>query len=132
MVDKISQRVTLPATPMDVYETLISSARHAKFSGAPAKISPKVGGAVSAYGGYISAVNLALKPGKTIVQAWRTKNWPAHHWSVVRYELKAVKGGRTNVTFTQHGVPPRHFSSIAKGWHAAYWTPMRNYFAERR
>ena len=38
MVDKISQRVTLPATPMDVYETLMSSARHAKFSGAPAKI----------------------------------------------------------------------------------------------
>jgi activator of HSP90 ATPase len=88
------------------------------------------GGAVSCYGGYISAINIELNPGKTIVQAWRTQGWPAGHWSILRLVLKAAKGGKTKVTMTHDAVPKRKVNDIAKGWHFAYWTPMKKYFAK--
>ncbi len=107
----------------------MTSSKHAKFSGAPAKISKKVGGAVSVYGGYIPAVNIELKPGKRIVQAWRAQGWPKGQWSLVSYQLKAAKGGKTLLNFSHLGVPPRHQAQLAKGWRTSYWTPMKKYFA---
>ena len=128
MPTTISQKVTLGARPGKVYEALMESRQHAKFSGVPAKISTKVGGAVSAYGGHISAINLELKPGKCIVQAWRAGDWPVDKWSVVTYRLKAAKGGKTALSFVQTGVPAQKYGSIAKGWKDFYWSPLNKYF----
>ena len=67
----IQQTVTFKASPHEVYETLLDSARHAAFSGSPAEISREVGGAYSAYDGYISGKNIKLVPDREIVQSWR-------------------------------------------------------------
>jgi activator of HSP90 ATPase len=128
MPTNITQKVTLNARPGKVYNALMVSREHTKFSGVPAKISTNVGGAGSAYGGHISTVNLVLKPGKCIVQAWRAGDWPADKWSVVTYRLKAKKGGKTALSFSQTGVPAQKHGAIGKGWKAFYWGPLNKYF----
>jgi uncharacterized protein YndB with AHSA1/START domain len=68
MAKTIRQSVTIKASPRAVYEALMDSRKHAAFSGAPAQISRRPGGKFTAYGSYISGVNLELVPGKRIVQ----------------------------------------------------------------
>ncbi len=76
MSKDIKQTVTLDARPSVVFEALMDSRKHSGFTGAPAKVSRKVGGTFSCHGGYIGGVNVALAENKSIVQAWRAKGWP--------------------------------------------------------
>jgi uncharacterized protein YndB with AHSA1/START domain len=131
MADAIQQVVTLAGTPAQVYRALMSSKGHAAFTKAPAEVSAKVGGTVSAYGDYILAINLALQPGKLIVQAWRASDWPAEAWSIATFRLAAARGGRTKLTFTQVGVPKKAMKGIAQGWHDFYWQPLDAYLGKR-
>jgi uncharacterized protein YndB with AHSA1/START domain len=56
----IQQSVTLKVSPHEVYEALMDSRKHSKFTGEEASISREVGGKFSAYGDYITGVNLEL------------------------------------------------------------------------
>jgi len=56
----IQQSVVINATPREVYEALMDSRKHSKFTGAKASISRKVGGRCSVYGNYIQGINLDL------------------------------------------------------------------------
>src|SRR6266498_3601 len=49
----IRQSVTFNVVPHEVFEALMDSKKHAKFTGAPAKISRKIGGKFMAHGDYI-------------------------------------------------------------------------------
>ena len=110
----IKQEVKISAEPQAVYDALMDSRLHTKFTGAPAKVSKKVGGAVSCYDGFIEAVNLDLESGKRIVQAWRGKDWKVGEWSVAMFDLKKT-GKKTRLVFTQTGVPDKHVAHIKKG-----------------
>ena len=125
MTTSIRQTVTLAARPSVIFETLMDSKKHAAFTRAPAKISRKPGGAFSAYGKYISGFNIAIVTNKSIVQAWRAATWPKGDWSVVTYTLKSAPGGKTKITFEQHGVPKKVAKEVAAGWVAAYWEPLK-------
>src|SRR3989338_6505060 len=96
----IKQKIIFKATPHEVYEALMDSKRHEKFTGAKASISRKVGGKVSAYDGWIEAENVELIPDKKIVQKWRGDDWPEGHFSVATFELKKIPQG-TELAFTQ-------------------------------
>jgi len=124
MATLIRQSVTLPAAPHAVYEALMDSRKHARFTGEDASISRKVGGAISAYGGYITGTNLELVRDKKIVQAWHASDWPAVHMSRVTFNLAPVRGG-TRLTFTHRGVPEDQVASIKQGWIDNYWLPLR-------
>lgn len=126
----ISQTVSLPATPIQVYQALLSSKNHSAFTGDEARMSARVGGTFSAFSGYITGKNLALHPGKTIIQEWRAEeeHWPADHFSVATFELKAARSG-TTLMFSQTGVPIEHAKSIANGWKAYYWEPLKKFFS---
>ena len=115
MPKTLRQSVTFKAGPHAVYEALMDSRRHAAFSGMPARISRKPGGRFTAYGPYLSGVNLELIPGKKIVQLWRSKNWPKFHYSTVTFVLTKVKGG-TRLDFTQAGVPDNDYKAKKSGW----------------
>ena len=67
----ISQRVRFSASAETLFEMYMDSKKHAASTGAPAKLSRKVGGVWSAYGGSIGGKNLLIVPEKQIVQAWR-------------------------------------------------------------
>ncbi len=124
----IRQSVTFRATPMQVYEMLMDSKKHQSLSGEKARISTKVGGAFTAWGSHISGINLVLKPGERIVQAWRATGWWPDYYSTVIFELQPVPRG-TRLRFTQIGVPPNRFSGHYRGWIETYWTPMKEVFA---
>ena len=125
MPTSIKQHTTLPAPPSRVYRLLMNSKQHTRFTGAPARIGSTPGSKFTAHGPYIVGFNIELIKGKRIVQAWRGSDWPAGAWSIITYELKPKKGGRTALTFTQHGVPPIHTKHIAQGWKDHYWEPMK-------
>jgi len=120
----IRQTVTFKASPHEVYEALMDSRQHTKFTGAKASISRKVGGRFTAYDGYIEGVNLELVPDEKIVQSWRGSDWPEGHYSKAAFALKEV-GGSTRLTFVQTGVPEDEYDSIRQGWHDYYWKPMK-------
>lgn len=120
----IRQSVTFRASPYEVYEMLMDSRRHSKFTDAKASISRKIGGKFTAYRGYIHGVHLDLVPDKKIVQSWRGSDWPEGHYSKATFSLKKVKNG-TRLSFTQTGVPDQHYADINQGWRDFYWKPMK-------
>jgi uncharacterized protein YndB with AHSA1/START domain len=125
---KIHQEVTFSAPPAQVYEALIDSSAHEKFTGAPASIDARVGGAWSAYGGKISGQNIELVAGVRIVQSWRAGNWPAGAHSVVRFELSR-EGSGTKLTLDHDAVADDQASHIDAGWEKMYWEPLRKYLS---
>ena len=120
----LKQTRTFTASAKDLYEALMDSRTHSKFTGAPAKISTKVGGTFTAHGGYCGGENLELKPGKKIVQTWRGSNWPEGHYSRTTYSFASAGRGKTKMTFTQSGIPESEFEHIKQGWIDHYWEPM--------
>ena len=125
MTKTIRQTVLLPGAPARVYAALIESRQHAQFTGAPAKISARVGGAFSCYDGYITGVNVELVPGQRIVQAWRSQGWPKGFHSLVTFALAKAPGGKTRLTFTHLGVPAGDFKAKSQGWKTHYWEPLK-------
>ncbi len=122
----IEQTVTFNAAPHDVYEALIDSEKHSRFTGAKANISREVGGDFSAYDGALSGSILELVPDAKIVQTWRgsDEGWVPGHYSTATFTLEAVDGG-TRLTFVQTGVPEQSFEQISQGWQTYYWAKMK-------
>ena len=125
MTQLIRQSVTFNAKPGVIFEALMDSKKHRAFTGAPANISRDAGGRFTCYGGQITGFNVEIKPGKSIVQAWRGKDWPQGTWSLVTYRLAAARGGKTKLSFEQVGVPPRRVKGITEGWKKYYWEPLK-------
>ena len=130
MAKNIEQSVTFDAPPPAVYEALTDSAKHAAFTGAPAEISPNVGGKFTAHGGMLSGMNVDLVKNKLVVQAWRAGNFPEGAYTIASFKLEAVGATKTNLTFTQYGVPDGAFEVVSKGWTEKYWEPLKNYLAK--
>jgi uncharacterized protein YndB with AHSA1/START domain len=124
----IRQRITFRATPVQVYNMLTDSRKHQSLSGEKAKIAKKVGGRFTAWGSHISGINLVLKPGERIVQAWRATGWWPDYYSIAIFDIRRVKEG-SQLRFTQIGVPPNRYSGHYRGWIETYWTPMKEIFA---
>jgi len=123
----IRQSITLKGRPEEVYEALMDSRKHAKLTGATAKISRQVGGTISAYDGYIDGKNVELIRNKKIVQLWRGSDWPEGVFSRVTFVLHKIQGG-TQISFRQSGVPDTQHKAIKQGWIDFYWDPMRKLF----
>jgi activator of HSP90 ATPase len=107
---------------------LMDSKKHQTLSGEKAKISRKVGGSFEAWNGHITGYNLALKPGRRIVQAWRATGWWPDHYSIATFDIQKTKTG-SKLSFTQVGIPPHRYSGHYRGWIETYWTPMKEIFA---
>jgi len=123
----IRQTVFFEASPHDVYETLMDSRKHAKFTGGKCTIVRKVGGKIDIYDGYITGENVELVQDKKIAQLWKPDEgdcWPSDHFSKATFALKAEKRG-TQLTFTQSGVPVDCGDRFDTGWQEHYWAPMK-------
>lgn len=120
----IRHSVTFKATAHEVYEALMDSRKHSKFTGEKASISRKLGGKFTAYDGYAEGVNLELLPDERIVQSWRADDWPEGHYSKVTFSIKETATG-TRLTFKEAGVPEDQYAEISQGWRDFYWAPMK-------
>ncbi len=127
----IRQTEFFHAKPLQVYEALVVARKHAEFTGSRATCDPRVGGKFTAWDGYISGKNLKLNPGKTIVQEWRTTEWPeGYPPSIVKFTFEEAKDG-TRLTMVQSKVPPEQVDSYRQGWIDFYWTPLKRYFHQK-
>ena len=124
----IEQTETFKATPHDVYELLMDSEKHTKFTGAKATISREIGGSFTAYDGALSGTILELVPDSKIVETWRgsDEGWVAGHYSTATFTLEAIDGG-TRLTFVQTGVPEASYEQINQGWQTYYWPKMKEF-----
>ena len=127
MSKPIRQTVTSNASPHEVYELLMDSAKHADFSGQAASISREEGGEISAYGGYITGRNLKLILDREIFQSWRAVDWPEGHCSTVTFVLLPIPAG-TRLNFTHTDVPEGAEGEFAQGWIDNYREPTKAAF----
>jgi uncharacterized protein YndB with AHSA1/START domain len=123
----IHQEIDLAGSPQRVYDALTEAKQFASFSGRPATIDAKVGGAFSLFDGHIVGVNVDLVPGKLIVQAWRAADWPAGVYSIARFQL-TPQGKGTRVIFDHIGFPEGMKDHLTEGWAANYWSLLAKYF----
>src|SRR5262245_14426406 len=131
-VRSITQKAVITAPPDDVYRALVDPKIHAAFTGAAATGAARVGGAFTAWDGYITGVHRALVPGRKIVQDWSTTEWPAGAGpSTVEITFTRVKGG-TQVRLAQTNVPAEQVDSYRQGWVDYYWKPLKAYFSQAR
>lgn len=133
-MEKLKLSVVLPATPKKIYEAWLNSKQHAAFTGGgKATASAKVKGKFTAWDGYISGVNVDLKEGKKIVQAWRTTEFPDDALdSILEINLAPKTGGKTTLTLIQTNIPKGQGASYKTGWKDFYFTPMKKYFSETK
>ncbi len=118
----------LPAAPETVFRAWLSMEGHSAMTGSPAKVEPRVGGAFTAWDGYITGKTLELKPYNRILQAWRTTEFPAESPdSRLEITLEAAKDG-TKLTLTHTDIPEGQADSYESGWDESYFQPMKEYF----
>ncbi len=124
----LHQEVAFTASPERIYEVLLDSKQFAAFTGLPAEIDPKVGGAFRTFGGLIVGRNVELVPNQRIVQAWRPTTWDPGVYSLVKFELKPQASG-TLVVLDHTGFPESDFDGLNSGWPKRYWEPLKKFFA---
>ena len=111
----------------------MNSAKHTAATGMPAKISPKVGGKWSAFGGMILGKNLVLIPNRMIVQTWRSSEWKkADPDSILVVTFEKSASGGAQVDLAHVSVPEYDREGVKKGWVKFYWEPWKAYLAARR
>jgi activator of HSP90 ATPase len=122
----LRQSIFFKTTPEKLYDALMSSKKHTKFTAARAVISSKIGGKFSTYDGYIHGTNLELIPNKKIRQLWRANEskWPKDYYSEVSFSFKKTKEG-TRLDFSHKNIPLRYFEELKRGWYDAYWNPLK-------
>jgi len=125
----LHQEIELKATPQHLYEILLDSKQFAAFTGMPAEIDSKAGGALSMFGGMIVGRNIELIANQRIVQVWRSAGWGPGVYSVVKFELKADAGG-TMVVLDHTGFPEGSFDHLDPGWYLRYWEPLKKYLGQ--
>lgn len=138
----IHQEVVFQATRKRVYEALTDAKQFNKVvmlsaamqsgmapTGKPVKVSPEVGGAFSAFGGYVTGRHVELVPNERIVQAWRAASWGPGQYSIARFGL-TEQGSGTKLVFDHVGFPQGQGAHLADGWKANYWEPLVKYFAQ--
>jgi activator of HSP90 ATPase len=120
--------VVLPATPEEIYAAWLSGKGHAALTGSPAQVDGKVGGKFKAWDGYISGRTLELEPGRRIVQAWRTSEFPDDAPdSRLEIVLEPANDG-TKLTLIHSDIPVDQVESYRHGWQESYFDPMQEYF----
>jgi activator of HSP90 ATPase len=135
--EAIHQERVFSASPKRVYEALtierqfdrivrLSSAMKADAMAmmhSPTKLSARVGGAFTLFGGYIVGRQLELVPNELVVQAWRVMNWPRGVYSIARFDL-SDRDGKTTLVFDHTAFPRGQATHLASGWQANYWDPL--------
>lgn len=128
MASPIRLSFHVAAAPDAVYHAWLSGEGHAAMTGADATGRPEVGAEFSAWDGYISGSNLALTPGRDIVQSWSAADFPEGAGpSRLEVHVRPSNGG-TEVTIVHLGLPEGTEERFTEGWQQFYITPMQQHF----
>ncbi|MBK8170290.1 MAG: SRPBCC domain-containing protein [Sandaracinaceae bacterium] len=129
--EAIRTSATISALPQRIYEAWLDAREHGLFTGGAATCDARVGGKFSAWDGYIEGENLVLEPGKRIVQAWRSSDFPKSAGASRLEVLFEKNGGGTKVTILHSEIPGGQGAEYKRGWVDYYFTPMKTYFGAK-
>lgn len=115
-------------SPETLYTSWLESETHSAMTGAEAKIDPKVGGAFTAWDGYIEGKNIELVPNKKIVQEWRTTEFADDDENSRLEILLEPEEGGTKLTLIHTHIPEGQKESYEQGWNDYYFQPMKEFF----
>jgi activator of HSP90 ATPase len=122
----------IPVGRDELYAAWLDGDRHAQMTGAGAEGSDQVGGQFSAWDGYITGTNLELEPGRRIVQAWRTSQFPqAAPDSRLEISFEPVASG-TRVEIVHSAIPDGQGKSYEAGWVEHYFDPIKRHYRAAR
>ncbi len=119
----------IAATPEQIYAAWLDSKKHGAMTGGAADITAAVGSRFTAWDGYIEGTTLHLEPGRRIVQAWRTSEFPVGSPDSRLEVLFAPADGGTEVTIIHSDIPEGQGHQYEEGWQDNYLIPMKAYFA---
>ena len=129
--DSFTVTAEIPASPQAIYDAWLDGEQHGAMTGGEATVDNTVGGRHTAWDGYIEGTNLALEPGRRIVQSWRSLEFPeGSPDSRLEILLEATAAG-TRVTITHTDIPKGQGKSYETGWVEHYFQPMTGYFASK-
>jgi activator of HSP90 ATPase len=132
MTDRIEVTDVLPVRQKALFEAWLDSDRHSAFTGSKAVIDRRVGGTYTAWDGYISGTTIAVEPFSRIMQTWRTTDFPTDAPdSEIEIILEEVKDG-TKLTIVHTDLPEGQGEAYRQGWIDFYFTPMKDYFTNRK
>ncbi|MEM5775887.1 MAG: SRPBCC domain-containing protein [Anaerolineaceae bacterium] len=130
MEKALTIRVWLPVRPELLYSIWLSSRQLSEFTGSPANIDSRVGGSFTVWNGFISGRNLVLIPGRQIVQAWRTTDFPADAPdSTLDLTFEAYTGG-TVLTLVHRDLPADQVEDYRLGWTEQFLQPLKDYLEQ--
>lgn len=118
------------AAQFDKIIRLSAAMKSGSIESKPSKISSRVGGTFSLFGGYIVGRHLDLVPNRRIVQAWRVQSWGPGEYSIVKFDL-TEQGSGTKIIFDHKGFPAGLAQHLAAGWKGNYWEPLEKYLAQK-
>ena len=129
--ESFSMSAVIPGEPREVFDSWLSSKGHSAMTQSPARASARVGGAFTAWDGYITGKNLELEPGKRIVQSWRTTEFPADAPdSRVEIRLEPATTG-TRLILKHTLIPAGQGGGYRQGWRDYYFVPMKRFFGRK-
>lgn len=131
MTKTIQQSVRFAATPAQLFEMYMDSAKHSAATGGKAKLSRKVGGTFTAWNQMLRGRNLVIVPNRVVVQTWRSINFkPGDPDSILILEFSQAPGG-ARVDLVHVNVPGQDHQGVTKGWPQYYWKPWKKYLAAK-
>ncbi|CAB3992570.1 activator of 90 kDa heat shock ATPase homolog 1-like [Paramuricea clavata] len=110
-----------------MYHILTNEERIKAFARSDVKVDAFKGGSFVLFGGTVNGKFLELLPDKKITMLWRFNSWPAAHNSTVTIELNQ-KDDRTELKFSQTGIPTSDFERTKQGWKQYYWSSIKQTF----
>jgi activator of HSP90 ATPase len=130
VVPTIQQSVRFRTSPQVLYRLYVDARKHSQATGAPARMSGKVGGKFTAFGGQLEGKTLFLIRGKQIVQLWRASHWKKEDWSILVLNFSKVTGG-AQVDLVHVGVPQYDQKGVRQGWPKYYWRPWKKFLSKQ-
>lgn len=127
MTKPIMQSVTFKASPEELFALFTDSKKHSAATGAKASVSSKAGAKWTAFDGMLSGKNLALVPGRMIVQAWRASHWKDSDLDSILVLTFSRAAGGGKVDLVHVGVPQHDHKGVTQGWPKYYWKPWKAY-----
>ena len=131
MPKTIHQSVTLPARAGDLYRMYLDPRRHAAITGAPVRIGARPGSPFRAFNGALSGKMLLARPGRMIVQTWRSTGFAASDIDSTLILTFWPRGKSGRIQLVHVNVADRDARGVTEGWSKYYWRPWRRYLARR-
>jgi activator of HSP90 ATPase len=128
MSNTIHQEIMFNTSAQQIYDALTNSKRFSELTEAPAEISAVSGGQFACFGGMITGQIVEAIPGLRLVQVWRVGSWEPGIYSIVKFDLERIEDMKTKLIFDHTAFSEEHRDHLEEGWHARYWTPLKNYF----